>query len=162
MVDGQVKQEVIQSAEKMVKELLFVKRETINLSEIIEKYREHLNDSYRDYHKFEIELKDEQFSYKKNGDVYQELKIFAVNDSYSRDKEELVAIRICRYDWDEMPENTYRIQSIYFDDQDMKKLSWGKKSDIELLLINTIVNETRLVMDIDIDDIDTELCNDDD
>lgn len=143
LIENQCKQDIIEKAQQQINDMLFIKRESIKLSWLADRYTEYLNSNV-----------DEEDKYNVNGRWHFEV-LEDVSEHVSGLKEIVMGLSQpeCRYSADDHlvrlgiwhDERIYRLS---FEGNDMKNLStFGGMSDFEALLFNLVMNETKIEWD---------------
>jgi DNA-binding Lrp family transcriptional regulator len=151
ITEGACREDIAQKIQKLFDEMLVVKRDNIKLSEICEKYREWICEDVDEQEKYDLQRfyvsisqADSPFDWitikfakeepKRYGDTHIEFTVHRNHDK-----------------------TTGRLGRVVIDGYNVKeKINFKSMSDIELLLINLVYNETPIIIDVeDDDDVDS-------
>lgn len=143
LIETRCKQDIIEKAKQQINDMLFVKRESIKLSWLANKYTEYLNDRLDEEDKYDV---GGRWYFEVLEDVSEHVSglkeiVMGLSKPERRysGEDHLVRLRV----WDD--ERIYRLS---FEDKDMKNLStFGGMSDFEALLFNLVMNETKIEWD---------------
>lgn len=157
LIDNQLKADIVEKAEAYIKNMLFVKRETILFSELCDAYLKHIHDAsdysgyLETYNKYKLTLKESDN--RGMSSKYFTIDLFLKGISYN---EEEVYIGIKQVNEGEELELA-EIYHITYGNRSLQQISLGNKSDFEIFLINLLMNNTKIVFDIHEDDVSTSL-----
>ncbi|MDU6361587.1 MAG: hypothetical protein E6590_16775 [Clostridiales bacterium] len=157
LINSVIKDDLAQKISKVFERVMLNKREEVKMSEIVEEYRKLYEDlDYDDLQEldsghFYIDWQEEDdgsFTWYTITFALQQQKKHSYSSS-SKDKK--IEMRLLKYK-DNMPE----IKFASFEGEDLHDMSKLRKvSEFEELIMNLLLNETKINMDIDEDDIDT-------
>lgn len=156
LINSVIKDDLAQKISGVFESVMLNKREEVKMSEIVEEYRK----LYEDLDYDDIQELDEGHFYisweeDEDGTFTWYRITFALQSqgksSYRYSKDKKIEMRLMKYK-DDMPE----IKFASFEGEDLSDMSKLRKvSGFEALIMNLVLNETKINMDIDEDDIDT-------
>ena len=160
IINEHIKGELADKLNNNIKNLLLRKREYINLSEIVKEYIEYIRCKYEDIYMYkeDIEKYDNLISISIEKDysfdwynIVFKLGNFSSYRSYntsSLNEDECLKLTL-RHSSKEN-DNVYKILSAKYNGLDMGSINIkGYLSDFEALVINTAMNETKVIVDIE-------------
>lgn len=151
ITEGVCNADIATKIQKTFDEILVIKRESIKLSEVFDKYREWVCESVDESEKYDLE----QFYVKFEEDErYGWFKIeLAKENPKSSYSDEVIKFTLFK---NSNKQGFGSISSTYIEGYDIKKnFKFGHMSEFELLLVNLVYNETPIEIDIESeDDID--------
>lgn len=154
ITEGVCREDIAAKIQKTFDEMLVVKRDSVKLSEICDKYRDWICAETEEPEKYELEKFYAEIEESKYG--WLTFKFAKEEPTYGRRSADNSIEFTVHKNNDDEGTGWIGTSTVYIEgDSINEKLKFGRMSDVELLLINIAYNKTPIIIDIeDEDDID--------